>query len=131
MSPSELNELVLLMKVAREKSNIANTMAYELRQRAIQYQFEATAATETAALIIEILASCTDSALLPKIMFESKEAALKAVSSILKASKAVEEANKEEKEVTASFNLAYEAASKLVSALSYTEDSINMNNNNC
>jgi hypothetical protein len=123
-----INELYASMKSVRERSEKISAWAYDLRQKALRLQFEATAAIETADVATEILKECNDPILLKVVVKSSLEATQNAAETTLKAIVAVEEANEADKEVTETFLVAKEAAEKLADALNKITEEVDLAN---
>lgn len=116
------------MKKARDQSTKLSNKAYELRQKAIRLQFEATAAIETVDLISEIIKDCEDPELLKPIVKTSLEATMKAAEATILAINAVEEANEADKEVNSALLVAKEAAEKLAAAIKNASQDLEITN---
>ena len=118
---NKFDELVQMMKEAREKADIANDRAYALRQSAIRTQFEATAQAESAILTAEILTECEDEKLRPMLARASREAARKTVETVVRAADAVEKANQADRLVTEAFALVRDAAERLTASMDFED----------
>jgi hypothetical protein len=119
---NEFDDLVQVMKEAREKADIANDRAYTLRQYAIRSQFEATAAADTAISTAEILRDCLDAKLVPLLARASREAARRAIETVIQAANSVEEANAVDAEVTRAFHLVRDAAKRLSDSMDLDDE---------